>query len=458
MTDIEQYESTWKECLTQIEKSCSQEEFSRWFSVLKPLGFEQDVLRLGAPDKSHIDQIERKYIPLIRPIIRHHFGMRTRLQYAFPEEQVTSTPAPAISKSEVTTIKNPFVIPGIKREQFDSQLNATLNFDSFIEGSCNRLIRSAGRAISITPGTTAFNPLFVFGNSGLGKTHVVQAIGNEIKARNPEARVLYVSCDSFQRQFQRAVFRKELNDFIYFYQNIDVLIVDDIQEIAGKPGTQNIFFNIFNHLKMLGKQIVLTADRPPVELEGIEERLLTRFKWGLADELTQPDYTTRLAILQSKAARMGIKADDEVFKFLAENIKANVRELEGALTALDANSRLLGRRITLDLTRDIMRNIVSFTLSEVTVDSIISLVCSVMSVSLEEITSPRRTRDLASARQVAMYLCKERTKSTFTTIGAALGGRTHATVMHACKTIPNLIETDKILRSQIEEIERKLQF
>lgn len=458
MINKEQYESTWKECLTQIEKSCSQEEFTRWFSPLKALGYEGDVLRLGVPDKSHLEHIERNYIPMLRPIIRSQFGIRARLQYAVPEQQITATAAPAMAKSDVTTIKNPFVIPGIKREQFDSQLNPALDFDSFIEGDCNRLVRSAGRSISITPGATAFNPLFVFGNSGLGKTHVVQAIGNEIKARNPEARVLYVSCDSFQRQFQRAVFRKELNDFIYFYQMIDVLIVDDIQEIAGKPGTQNIFFNIFNHLKMLGKQIILTADRPPVELADIDERLITRFKWGLPAELTQPDYKTKLAILRSKATRMSIKAADDVFEFLAENIKANVRELEGALTALDANSRLLGRRITLDLTRDIMRNIVSFTLSEVTVESIISLVCTTMGVSHEDITSSRRTRDLASARQVAMYLCKERTKATFSTIGSALGGRTHATVMHACKTIPNLIETDKILRSQIEEIERKLQF
>ena len=458
MLNNEKHKTAWAECLRQIEKNCSKEEFSRWFSVLEPLSFEEDVLSLAVPNRSHFEYIEHNYIPLIRPIIRNNFGIQTRLQYSFNDTAAPTKTTIKAVKSDGTSFENPFVIPGVKKIEFDSQLNSDLNFDSFVEGDCNRLVRSAGRSIAVNPGSTAFNPLFVFGNSGLGKTHIIQAIGNEIKTRNPQCRVLYVSCDNFQRQFQRAVFRKELNDFIYFYQTIDVLIVDDIQEIAGKPATQNIFFNIFNHLKMLGKQIVLTSDRPPVELKDIDERLITRFKWGLPAELTQPDYQTKLEILRNKARRMGLSTEEEVFKFLAENIKANVRELEGALTALDANAKLLGKKITLELTRDVMRHIVSFTLKEVTIESIIELVCSVMGVSIADVVSKRRTRDLASARQVAMYICKERTKSTLAAIGEALGGRTHATVMHACKTVPNLIDTDKILRSQIEEIERKLQY
>ncbi len=457
MQSNEHYKLEWAKCLNQIEKMCSSEEFSRWFTVMEPIGFDSGILRIAVPSKTHSEHIERNFIPILRSVIRDSFGDNTRLQYAFPDSASVATPQ-VHTKGETVSSKNVYVVPGLKKSEFDSQLNESLNFDTYIEGSCNRLTRSAGREIALSPGTTAYNPLFVFGNSGLGKTHVIQAIGNEIKARNPQARVLYVSCDNFQRQFQRATFRKELNDFIYFYQTIDVLIVDDIQEIAGKPGTQNVFFNIFNHLKMLGKQIILTADRPPVELEGIDERLITRFKWGLPAELTPPDYSTRLAILRSKSSLMRISVDDEVLKFLAENIKTNVRELEGALTSISANSKLLGTPITLELTRSIMRNIVSFTLKEVTVESILELVCSVMGVTVDDVISKRKTREIASARQVAMFICKQRTKSTLKSIGGAFGGRTHATVMHACRTVPNLIETDKILKSQVEEIERKLQY
>lgn len=465
----DQFKSAWGECLGEIQRNIPSDEFARWFSPLELLDFNGGVLRLGVPSKSHQEHIEQNYIPLMRPIIRNLFGVKARLQYAVPSASVNSTnntyaphgSAPGStsgSNSGVATIKNPFIIPGLKRVQFDSQLITSLTFASHVEGECNRLARSAGKAISLSPGLTTFNPLFVYGNSGLGKTHIVQAIGNLIKERTPDARVLYVSCNHFQSQFQNAAMRGELSDFIHFYQMIDVLIVDDIQEIAGKAGTQNMFFNIFNHLKMLGKQIILTCDRPVVELEGIEERLLTRFKWGLAAELTAPDFETKIAILHAKAKTMNLKLPGEVVEFLAENIKANVRELEGALTSLDAHCRLMGRRITLELTRDIMRDIVKFTLPEISVDSIIELVCTTMAISHAEIVSQKRTREIANARGVAMYLCKLHTKAALSNIGAALGSRTHATVMHACKTIPNLMQTDKILKKQVEDIERKLQF
>ncbi len=456
MQASEQYINTWNECLMLIEKSCSKEDYSKWFSELKPIGFDRGVLRIAVPSKSHSEHIERNFIPMLRPIIRNRFGAETRLQYAFPEN-ATVTPTVVHSSSQ-TQAKSAYVVPGLKKVHFDSQLIDQLSFDNYVEGECNKLVRSAGHSIAMNPGTTAFNPLFVFGNSGLGKTHIIQAIGNQIKKNNPQSRVLYLSCDTFQRQYQRAMLHKEINEFIYFYQSIDVLIVDDIQEIAGKPGTQNIFFNIFNHLKMLGKQIIITSDRPPVELEGIDERLITRFKWGLSAELMQPDYNTRLSILELKSRTMNIAVSRDVLEFLAENIKANVRELEGAMTSLDAHSKLLDKTINLELTRSVMRNIVNFTLKEVTVESIIELVCSTMGVTTSELISKRKTREIASARQVAMYICKLHTKSTYKVIGDALGGRTHATVMHACKTVPNLLDTDKILKAQVDEIERKLQY
>lgn len=461
----EQYAAIWQHCLGLIKRQTSDEEFVKWFKPIVPLSFDGENLRIRVPDKHHVQYIEQHYISMLRPIIREEFGVKTRLHYAIPNAAPKPSNGPLhtpstgalYSQTDTATIKNPFVIPGIKKVTFDSQLNPELTFENHIEGDCNRLARSAGISISVAPGKTSFNPLFIYGNSGLGKTHIAQAIGLAIKERDPECRVLYVSANRFQNQFQTAAWRGELNDFIQFYQMIDVLIIDDIQELAGKPGTQNIFFNIFSHLRMLGKQLILTSDRPPVELTDIEDRLITRFKWGLSAQLTPPDLETKIAILEHKCRKMGLEVGEEVILFLAQNIKANVREIEGALTSLEAHSRLLGKRITLELTRSVMRDIVKIETREVTVDSIIDLTCSTLKIEREMLLSSKRTREVAQARQIAMYLCKQHTKTPLSGIGAALGGKNHATVLHACKTIPNLMETDKIIRQQVEEIERQLQ-
>lgn len=467
MTGSNTYEITWQNCLNQIKNNTSDEEFMRWFKPMEPLGFDGVILRLKVPNQSHWQYIEQHYIPLIRPIIRNQFGIKARIQYAVPQSEPVvvaqssaneSSTRGYVTKADTNTIKNPFVIPGIKKVQFDSQLQSELSFANHVEGECNRLARSAGVAISVNPGKTSFNPLFIYGNSGLGKTHIAQAIGLATKERYPDCKVLYVSTNHFQSQFQNAAWKGELSDFIHFYQMIDVLIIDDIQELAGKPGTQNIFFNIFNHLRMLGKQLILTSDRPPVELVDIEERLITRFKWGLSAGLVPPDHATKVKILQTKCDRMNLKIDTQILEFLAENIKANIRELEGALTSLEAHSHLLGKDITMALTRDVMRDIVHFSSREITVESIVELVCSTMSIDHSVIISSKRTREVAGARQIAMYLCKQYTKAPLTAIGAALGGKNHATVLHACKTITNLMETDKVIRKQVEEIEKKIQY
>lgn len=456
-----QYELLWQECLAQIRKGLSEDDYVRWFKHIEVISFDGSVLKLKVPNKDHFQHIEQNFIPLLRPIIRNNFGIKARIAYTIPSAE---NPAPAseqqargyTAQTDTQTIKNPFVIPGIKKVQFDSQLRPELTFRNHIEGDCNRLARSAGISISINPGTTSFNPLFIYGNSGLGKTHIVQAIGNATKERNPDCKVLYVSANHFQSQFQTAAWRGELSDFIHFYQMIDVLIIDDIQELAGKPGTQNIFFNIFNHLRMLGKQIILTSDRPPVELKDIEDRLITRFKWGLSAGLTPADHQTKVSILQAKCSRMRLSLDADIIDFLAENIKANIRELEGALTSLEAHSRLLGKEITMELTHRIMQDIIQITSREVNIDMIISMVEEHLKVSREQILSKERTREIACARQVAMYLCKQHTKAPLAAIGSAFGGRNHATVLHAYKAVMNMIETDKTIRKHIEEMERKL--
>lgn len=337
---------------------------------------------------------------------------------------------------------------------FDPQLNPNLTLDTFIEGECNRLARSAGLTVAVSPGNNAFNPLYIYGDSGLGKTHIVQAIGHEVRQRHPELQVLYVSMNKFQAQFQTAYKNGEITDFIHFYQLVDVLIIDDIQELTGKTGTQNAFFNIFNHLQLSGKQLILTSDKAPVELKDIEERLLTRFKWGLSTELCTPDYDTKVKIIRAKAQRLGASIPEDVILYLANNISANVREIEGALSSLIANASFLGRKITISLAKDILKVYVKLTQKEITIDHIVKTVCDYFDIDIDTFNSPKRTREIAQARQVAMYLAKQHTKSPLTVIGSSIGGRNHATVLHSCKAVADMMDTDKGFKQQIEKIER----
>ncbi len=392
------------------------------------------------------------------------YGQQTQLHYAVP--RVVTATSTAADRGSATTarfagteakIKNPFVIPGIPRRlNIDPQLSPGLTFDSFIEGECNRLARSAGMAVAVSPGHNPFNPLYIYGNSGLGKTHIVQAIGHEVRQRHPELYVLYVSMNKFQAQFQTAYKNGEIPDFIHFYQMIDVLIIDDIQELTGKPGTQNAFFNIFNHLQLAGKQLILTSDKPPIELKDIEQRLLTRFKWGLSAPMQLPDYDTKLKIIRAKAERVGARVTDDVVAYLAEHISANVREIEGALSSLVANASFLDRKITPALAKEMLKVYVKINRKEVSIDRITQVVCEHLGIDLDRLNSSERTREIAQARQIAMYLAKQHTKAPLTTIGASIGGRNHATVLHSCKAVSNLLETDKQFRQQVEEIEKKV--
>lgn len=468
IVDNPTYSDMWQNCLTQIREQTSQEEFTKWFKPIVLVNFDGTTLQLRVPNESYVYHIEKHYIPFLRPIIYQTFGQKTKLRYSIPNNeqhqhafQQESHTATSMSKymeqTNTANIKNPFVIPGIKKIVIDSQLNPNYTFENFVEGDCNRLARSAGMSIAVNPGMTAYNPLYVFGDSGLGKTHVAQAIGMEIKQRHPDLQVLYVSMNKFQAQYTSAVLNKEVNDFIHFYQMIDVLIIDDIQELSGnKESTQNAFFNIFNHLQLAGKQLILTSDKRPVELKDINDRLLTRFRWGLAAELTPPDFDTKVKIIKNKAARLGADIPDDVVAFFAENINANIREIEGALSSLVANATLLGRSITISLAKEIIKVYVKFTQKEITIDHIRNVVCDFLNVDQAVFDSSKRTREVAQARQIAMYLCKQHTKAPLTAIGSAIGGKNHATVLHACKTISNLIETDKAFRQTMEEIERKV--
>lgn len=467
LSNVQNNRNTWQNCLDHIKSQTTEEEFVKWFKPIIPLEFDGTNLRLRVPNQSYVSQIERNYILLLRPIIAQIYGKQTRLHYAVPradaKQNVSTTndaDTTAISKFNSQTnsanIKNPFVIPGLKRVIIDPQLRANYTFDSFIEGECNRLARSAGMSVAVSPGSTPFNPLYIYGSSGLGKTHVVQSIGQEVRQRHPELQVLYVSMNKFTAQFQTAYKNGEISDFIHFYQTIDVLIIDDIQELTGKPGTQNAFFNIFNHLQLSGKQLILTSDKPPVELKDIEQRLLTRFKWGLSAQLDTPDHNTKIKIIKAKAEKLKTQISDEVVEYLANNISANVREIEGALSSLIANSSFLGRKITTSLAKEVLKAYVKVYQREVSIEQITKVVCEHFELNLEMFNSSKRTRQIAQARQIAMYLAKKHTKAPLTMIGSAIGGRNHATVLHSCKAISNLIDTDKNFLAQLDEIEKKV--
>ena len=461
------YNDTWQNCLSEIKMKTSAEEFAQWFLPIEPLEFDGERLRIKVPDRDFAKTIENNYSQVLKPIIAQLFGRDTRLYYAIPknnhpiavpsESDVTSTEHPFSQQTDTSNIRNPFVIPGINRIRIEPQLNKEYTFDNFIEGECNRLVRSAGMSVSVNPGHhTPFNPLYIYGDSGLGKTHVAHAIGNEVRQRFPELQVLYVAMSKFQAQFQAATINHDIPNFIHYYQAVDVLILDDIQELSGKAGTQNAFFNIFNHLQMSGKQLVLISDKPPVELKDIEERLLTRFKWGLSAEIKVPDYDTKVKIIKTKAQHLNADIPEDVVCYLAENISANIREIEGAISSLIANATFMNKRITISLAKEILKVYVSLYQKEITIDNILEVICAEMNVDRERLNSSERTREVAIARQLAMYLAKKHTKQPLAAIGAAIGGRNHATVLHSCKTITNLMDTEKIFRQQVEKIEKTL--
>jgi chromosomal replication initiator protein len=355
-------------------------------------------------------------------------------------------------------LRNPFIIPGIQKVKIESQLNPNYSFNNFIEGDANRLARSASMAVANKPGGTSFNPLLIYGGVGLGKTHLAHAIGVEVKDKYPEKTVLYISAEKFTQQYIDSVKGNSRNDFIHFYQMIDILIVDDVQFLSGKSGTQDVFFHIFNHLHQNGKQVILTSDKAPVDMQDIEQRLLSRFKWGLSAELQSPDYETRISILHNKLFRDGVEMPEEIVEYIAKNIKTNVRELEGVLISMIAQASFNRKEFTLALTKQIVDKFVKNTKREVSIDYIQKVVSKYFEMDVTTLQSKTRKRHIVQARQLAMYFAKRMTKASLASIGSQIGSRDHATVLHACKTVDNLTETDKQFRKYVEDITKKLSF
>ena len=382
-------EKIWNNCLIFIKDNIQQQAYKTWFEPIVPLKTTENSLSIQVPSKFFYEWLEEHYVKILKVALTRELGNGARLIYVIKMENTfgNKTPftesIPSSNQSGVNAqqvdaplqaysseLKNPFVIPGIRNLQIESQLNPNYNFENFLEGDSNRLARSAGVAVSKKPGGTSFNPLMIFGGVGLGKTHLAHAIGVEIKNKYPDKTVLYISAEKFTQQYIESVKKNSRNDFIHFYQVIDILIIDDVQFFSGKSGTQDVFFHIFNHLHQNGKQVIITSDKAPVDMQDIEQRLLSRFKWGLSAELQTPDLETRISILENKLFRDGLSIDDHIIEYVAKNIKTNVRELEGAIISLIAQSSFNRVEINLELAKEIVNKFVKNTKREVSIDYI----------------------------------------------------------------------------------------
>lgn len=465
---IKDHTTVWGNCLQTIRRNVNTQSFKTWFEPIRPVRLENNALTIQVPNKFFYEWLEEHYVSLLKMTIRKELGDKGRLEYQIlmenaPEQNRTTSRTDFSDRDDNTpgvfdtgNIKNPFVIPGIRKVKIDPQLNSNYTFDNFIEGDCNRLARSAGLAVANKPGGTAFNPLVIFGSVGLGKTHLAHAIGNKVLRDNPNKTVLYVSTEKFTNQIIQSIKNNAVGDFVNFYQLIDVLIVDDIQFLENKPKTQEIFFHIFNQLHQNGKQLVLTSDRAPKDLAGMEERLISRFKWGLSADLQAPDFETRLAILESKMNQEGVELSQDVTEFICYNIKNNIRELEGVLISLIAQSSLNRREIDLLLTKEVIKNFVSNINKEITVDFIQKLVAEHFNVPVDKLAGKTRKRSIVIARQLSMYLAKNLTNHSLKAIGDNFGGRDHSTVIYSCKTVQDLLDTDTLFKDNVIELEKKI--
>ncbi|MBP5635400.1 MAG: chromosomal replication initiator protein DnaA [Bacteroidales bacterium] len=461
---------TWNNCLRIIEQIIDPQKFDTWFRPIKPVSLVDDVLTIEVPSDFFREYLEGAFLDIIKKTLQRVIGSGAKLVYTFRpvrREEAMRLPASqgvppmnrtvAITSYHPSENPSPFVFPGIQKVQINPRLNPVYCFENLVEGECNKMGVTAGESISLSPGKTPFNPLFLFGGSGLGKTHIAQAIGLAIKEKYPDLVVLYVTGNEFKTQYMDAVtVRNKLTDFLAYYMKIDVLIVDDIQDLVGQ-GTHTAFFNIFNHLHQNGKQLILTSDRAPVDLQNFEDRLLSRFKWGLSVELRRPDYQTRLAMLKARCFREGVPVSDKVLEFLATRIKSNFRELEGALISLIAHATLTHQEDSIELAERITGHIIEDEQNDLSIDRIQSAVCDYFNLTRETLVSPSRKRQIVQARQIAMYLCRNLISNcSLSAIGAEIGGKDHATVLHACTTVSDLMSTDRVFKQYVCDIERML--
>ena len=443
----------WAQCQQILRDNLSQSAYQTWFAPVVAVQWQDNVLVLQVKSQFIVEYIEENYLNLLSRVLRKVFGPQLQLEYrVLMAGDAINVPSSPVQSSAASA---PLTVAKAPVEAWDSQLNTQYTFDNFIKGEPNKLARAAAVEIAKNPGKTIFNPLFLYGGSGVGKTHLAYAIGNEVCRLNPEARVLYVSANTFKLQFQDAVNHNRVPDFLLFYQSVDVLIVDDIQYFADLKGTQDTFFQIFNHLQQSHKQLILTSDRSPMELRGVQDRLLSRFKWGLSAEITRPDYQLRHDILLYRVRKDGIKLNDDIITFVANNVTENIRDLEGVLVSLLAYSTLTDSPIDLPLAQVVVGRLVALQPKTYNTNDIIRTTCQYLNISDKVIAAKTRTREAVRARNIVMYLIKKYTDSSLAQIGAYVH-RDHATVAYSLSTLEGQLSYDAVLRQDIKSIENAL--
>lgn len=456
----------WGEALRLIKENVSEQQFSAMFKPMALENYDEDTkeILVKLPSMFIYEYVEEHYADLLRKVFTRTFGTGFRLNYRILADKehgktnvIESEPVADIGKQQPRYAANqsPTLLDAAQPQHIDPQLNTRLTFANFVEGKSNKLPRTLGLSIAEHPATTTFNPMFVFGPSGCGKTHLINAIGVRTKEIYPQKRVLYVSARLFQVQYTSAVLKNSLNDFIRFYQTIDMLIVDDIQEWMGAEKTQDTFFHIFNHLFRNGKRIILASDRPPVDLKGMRERLLTRFACGLTAELEKPNEQLCIDILNRKIKHDGLKIPEEVVTLIARTANGSVRDLEGVVNSLMAYSIVYNRDIDLTLAERVIKRAVKIDDHPLTVDEIVETVCEHFHVSTTAVGSKSRKREHVTARQVAMYLAQKHTKMPAARIGQLVGNRDHSTVIHSCAKVEKRITADAAFNSEVAEIEKQ---
>lgn len=456
--------TVWQNCLGLIRKHIPSQSFETWFLPIRPAQLKDKVLTIQVPSRFHYEWLEEHYVAILKQAILQELGKEGKLNYSVvvnggtPYRNSIARPRriPPVAGGELPAPENGKITQsGRKDAEIESNLLDNYDFSNFIEGDCNRLARSTGYAVAQNPGITAFNPLFIYGGSGLGKTHLANAIGNTIKQNFTDKRVLYTNGDRFVKEFVNAIKTNQTQKFTDRYLGLDVLIVDDIQFLAGKDKTQENFFHIFNHLHQARKQIVMTSDRSPGELKGLHDRLLSRFRWGLSADMQIPDYETRIAIIQTKLEQEERTLPEDVIYFIAKNVDTNVRELEGVVISLIAKAEILKKPLNVELAAQTMQHVVKTEgRIEIGIEEIQQTVANYFGLTPEDLVSRSRKKDIVTARQIAMFLALRYTNEPLKAIGAHFGGRDHTTVIHARKVVPEKAEKDPSFSSFLEQIKQ----
>ncbi len=444
----------WKSCLTHIKENVTLMTYNTWFLPIRPVSITDNNLKVQLPNQFFWEWIDEHFSTIVKKTILNVLGENGKLSYIIADEKEQKE---EFVKQNSIVESNKIKVTENKLPGHETYLNPRYKFENFIKGEGNQLARAAAGAISDNPGGTSFNPFFVYGGVGLGKTHLIQSIGNSILEKFPDKKVIYLSSDSFTVEFVEAIQSNKVNDFSGFYRNMDVLIIDDIQFLMGKEKTQDLFFHIFNTLHQSRKQIILSSDKPPKDLKGLDERLISRFQWGLSADIQPPELEMRIAILKNKAEEYGMIVSTDILEFIAGSITSNIRELEGCLIKLLANASLNSKEITIDLAKKTVKEIATDRKINITIDDISKAVCHYLNIAENKIREKTRKKEIVLARQLAMYFSKELTKSSLKTIGLHFGGRDHSTVIHACNSIQQMRNNDISMKELIDSIRNKIE-